>query len=111
MHTVPPKGVRICQEIVYTRSSGGLAPLRQTTGGSGVHDLPADWHECCGTVGALIQKPLRPGQGPWVSVVFVVFGRFPLVFGLVSYPPGPILESVFLWRVSVDRNLPVCTRC
>ena len=22
-------------------------------------------------------------------------------------PPGPILESVFLWRVSVDRNLPV----
>jgi hypothetical protein len=40
-------------------------------------------------------------------VVFVVFGRFPLVFGLVFYPPGPILESVFLWRVSVDRNLLV----
>jgi hypothetical protein len=30
-----------------------------------------------------------------------------LVFGVVSYPPGPILESVFLWRVSVGRNLPV----
>ena len=59
------------------------------------------------TVGALIQKILRPGQGPSVSVFFVVVGRFPLVFGLVSYPPGPILESVFLWRVSVDRNLPV----
>ena len=38
-------------------------------------------------------------------MVFGVFGRFPLVFGLVSYPPGPILESVFLWRVPVDRNL------
>ncbi len=36
-----------------------------------------------------------------------VFGSFPLVFGLVSYPPGAILESVFLWRVSVDRNLLV----
>ncbi len=40
-------------------------------------------------------------------MIFSAFGRFPLVFGLVSYPPGPILESVFLWRVSVDRNLPV----
>ncbi len=40
-------------------------------------------------------------------MVFGVFGRSPLVFGLVSYPPGPILESVFLWRVSVDRNLPL----
>ncbi len=39
--------------------------------------------------------------------MFGVFGRFPLVFGLGSYPPGPILESVFLWRASVDRNLPV----
>ncbi len=37
----------------------------------------------------------------------MVFGRFPLVFGLVSYCPGPVLESVFLWRVSVDRNLLV----
>ncbi len=34
-------------------------------------------------------------------------GSFPLLFGLVSYPPGPILESVFRWRVSVARNLPV----
>ncbi len=38
---------------------------------------------------------------------FLLVGRFPLVFGLVSHPPGPILESVFMWRVSVDRNLPV----
>ncbi len=30
-----------------------------------------------------------------------------MVSGLFSYPPGPILESVFLWRVSVDRNLHV----
>jgi hypothetical protein len=40
--------------------------------------------------------------------LFLVFGCFPLVFGLVSSPPGHILESVFLWRVSVDRNLLVC---
>ncbi len=40
-------------------------------------------------------------------MVFEVVGRFPLVFGLVSYPPGPILKSVFLWCVSVDRNLPL----
>jgi hypothetical protein len=37
----------------------------------------------------------------------LVFGHFVWVSGLVSDPPGPILESVFLWRVSVDRNLPV----
>ncbi len=43
-------------------------------------------------------------------MVFDVFGRFPLAFGLVSYPPGPISESVFLWRVSVDRNPLVCSR-
>ncbi len=36
-----------------------------------------------------------------------MFGCLPLVFGLVSYPPGHILRSVFLWSVSVDRNLPV----
>ncbi len=39
--------------------------------------------------------------------VFEVFGSFPSVPGLISYPPGPLLESVFLWRVFVDRNLPV----
>ncbi len=44
-----------------------------------------------------------------MSVVFGVFGRFTLVFGLASYPPGPIVESVFLWRVSVDRSLPVAS--
>ena len=42
-----------------------------------------------------------------VKTVFVAFGCLFWVSGLVSYPPGPILESVFLWRVSVDGNLPV----
>ena len=32
---------------------------------------------------------------------------FPFGFRLCSFPPGPMLESVFLWRVSVDRNLIV----
>ncbi len=40
----------------------------------------------------------------------MVFGSFPLVFGIVSYLPGFILESVFLSCVSVDRNLPVRLR-
>ncbi len=40
---------------------------------------------------------------------FVFLGRFPLIFGLASYPPGPILESAFLCRVSVDRNLRLVT--
>ena len=39
-------------------------------------------------------------------MVFKVLGSFLLVVGLVSDPPGPILESVFLLCVSVDRNLP-----
>ncbi len=43
-------------------------------------------------------------------MIFEVLGRFLLVFGLVSYPLGSILESVFLWHVSVDRNLPVGSR-
>jgi hypothetical protein len=34
--------------------------------------------------------------------VFGFLGRFPLGFGFVSYPPGPILKTVFLWRVFVD---------
>ena len=59
------------------------------------------------TVRAVIQKPLRPGHGPLVSVVFGVLGSFLVVFGIDSYPPGPILGSVFLFRISVDRNLPV----
>ena len=29
---------------------------------------------------------------------FLSVGRFPWVSGLLSYPPGPILESAFLWR-------------
>ena len=41
---------------------------------------------------------LGRGRVPEFLLVFVVFGRFPSVFGRVSYPPGPILESVFLWR-------------
>ena len=39
--------------------------------------------------------------------VFVVFGRFLWVSGLLSHPPGPILGFVFLQRCSVDRNLLV----
>jgi hypothetical protein len=30
-----------------------------------------------------------------------------MVSGIGSYPLGALLESVFLFRVSVDRNLPV----
>ena len=40
-----------------------------------------------------------------MSMVFGVRVRFPFVFDFVSYPPGHILESVFLWCVYVDRNL------
>ena len=38
---------------------------------------------------------------------FWVFGRFPGVSCRVSYPPGPILESVFLWRCFC-RQKPPC---
>ncbi len=58
------------------------------------------------TVRALIQAPLRSEQGPSVSVGLSVFGRLPWDPGRLSYPPGPI-GSMFLWRVSVDRDLPV----
>ncbi len=59
------------------------------------------------TVRAVIQKPLRPGHGPLVSVVFGVLGSFLVVFCIDSYPPGLILGFVFLFCVSVGRNLPV----
>ncbi len=49
------------------------------------------------TVRALIEKPLRAGH------------RFPWVSGRVFYPPGPILESVFLWPCFC-RQRPPCTR-
>ena len=39
-------------------------------------------------------------------MVFWICDSVPLVFGVGSYPPGPILESVFLRRVSVDK--PPC---
>jgi hypothetical protein len=62
-----------------------------------------------GTVMVLIQTPLRSGQGAWVSVVFLyVLGGFPLVSGRLSYPPGPILGSVFLWRCFCRRK-PLCS--
>ncbi len=54
--------------------------------------------------------PLGRGRVPEFLWVFEVVGRVPLVSGRVSFPPGPILESVFLWRVSVDRNLPVAAQ-
>ncbi len=40
----------------------------------------------------------------WFSVFLVIF-----LFGVRprTYFPGPSLESAFLWRISVDRNLPV----
>ncbi len=44
-------------------------------------------------------------------MVSEVFGRVSWVSGRVASLPGPILESVFLWRVSVDRNLPVLIYC
>ena len=40
-------------------------------------------------------------------MVFEGFGCVPKVFGVVSYPPGSILDSVCLWCVSADRNLNV----
>ncbi len=36
-------------------------------------------------------------------------GSFPLVFGLVSFSPGPILESVFLWRCFCRKKPPCRT--
>ncbi len=35
-------------------------------------------------------------------------GRFPWVSGLVSWPPGPVLESVLLWLCSCRQKSP-CT--
>ena len=37
-----------------------------------------------------------------------VFGRFLLVLGVVSYPPGPILESMFLGCISVVSGVFEC---
>ena len=49
----------------------------------------------------------QDGAGPLSFYGFLVVDWFPLVFGLVSYPTGPILKSAFLWHVSVDRHIPV----
>ncbi len=52
------------------------------------------------------RNPLGWGRVPellWFSLCLVVFLWFLEGF---SYTPGPILDSVFLWHVSVDRNLP-----
>ena len=59
------------------------------------------------TVGALIQKPIRSEEGPSVSVGFHGFWSFSVGFGIVSYPPGLILESVFLW-LCFSRQKPSC---
>ncbi len=58
-------------------------------------------------VSAVVAQTSKGQRVPGFLSVFGVLGCFPLVSGQVSYPPGPILESVFLWRVSVDRNLRV----
>ncbi len=52
----------------------------------------------------LIQKPLRPV--PEFLSVFGFFCRFPWVPGWVSCPPGPILESAFLWRCLCPQKPP-----
>ncbi len=39
---------------------------------------------------------------PEFLLVFGVVGRFPWAPGWLSYPPGPILGSVFLWLVSLS---------
>ena len=60
--------------------------------------------------GPLQRTRLEKWYGKGVDTETVCRGRvleFLLVFGILSDPPGPILESVFLWCVSVDRNLPV----
>ncbi len=62
------------------------------------------------TVRALIQKPLRSGQGPWVSVGFRGFWSCSFGFRRVFVPPGPILESAFLWPWFCRQNTP-CTGC
>ncbi len=38
----------------------------------------------------------------------MVLGCLAWVFGRCSYPPGPILESAFLWTCFCRQNLPVC---
>ncbi len=57
--------------------------------------------------GPWYRNPLGRGRVPEFLWVFGVFGRFPEVSGRLSCPTRPILESVFLWGVSVDSNLPV----
>ena len=63
------------------------------------------------TSSTLLARCLEPKYSeilPEFLWVFRFFGRFPLVFGLVSYPPGPILESAFLW-LCFYRQKPPCT--
>jgi hypothetical protein len=52
-----------------------------------------------------------PRKGSLSFCMFSGFWLFPVGFRLVFLPPGRILESAFLWRVSVDRNLPVLRGC
>ncbi len=63
------------------------------------------------TVGAMLQKPLRPGQGPGVSVGFLGFGCFLFGFRPCFLPPGPIVESAFLWRCFRWQKPPCSQYC
>jgi hypothetical protein len=57
--------------------------------------------------------PIDPQQiGPEIVEflsVFAVFGCFPWAPGRLSYPPGPTLESVILWRCFCRQNSPCST--
>ncbi len=50
--------------------------------------------------GRRYRNPLDRGSIPEFLSMFEVFGGFPWVSGRRIYPPGPILESVFLCRCS-----------
>ncbi len=53
-----------------------------------------------------MQKPLRSGQSPSISVDFLVLLVVFLWFPAGFLPPGPILESVFLWQCFCRQDPP-----
>ncbi len=69
--------------------------------------LLGDGRSCTYGKGVDTQTLLGRGKVPEFLWVFEVFGRFPSVSGRVSYPPGPILGSAFLWRCFC-RQKPPC---
>ncbi len=50
----------------------------------------------------------QAGRGPGVEFSL---GRFPWAPGRVSYHPGPISGSVFLWRCFCRRKPPCSRKC